>query len=291
MQTRRDLAKSLIGTPHAAAFARNAFGKVDSKINGVMVGAQSYSFRDRPLDEAIKAYQEIGLGYVELWQGHIEPKDKEELKKWKTSVAEPEIRAVRKKFDAAGLNLYAINISFRDDFSDEEIEHGFRIAQWLGLNKITASSNVSTAKRIDPFAKKYKIYVGMHNHGNIKPNEFATPENFAEAMDGKSKYIAVNLDIGHATAAGWDPVEYLEEHHSRILTLHIKDRTPNQGEKRGDNLPFGKGTTKIKEVLQLLKTKKYAIPAMIEYEYGKKGSSDAVADVKECFAYCKQALA
>lgn len=291
MQTRRDLAKSLIGTPLAVAFARNAFGKVDSKINGVMVGAQSYSFRDRSLDEAIKAYQEIGLGYVELWQGHIEPKDKAELKKWRTSVPESEIRAVRKKFDAAGLNLYAINISFRDDFSDEEIEHGFRIAQWLGLNKITASSNVSTAKRIDPFAKKYKIYVGMHNHGNIKPNEFATPENFAEAMDGKSKYIAVNLDIGHATAAGWDPVEYLKKNHSRILTLHIKDRTPNQGEKRGDNLPFGKGTTKIKEVLQLLKTKKYAIPAMIEYEYGKKGSSDAVADVKECFAYCKQALA
>jgi L-ribulose-5-phosphate 3-epimerase UlaE len=55
-------------------------------------------------------------------------------------------------------------------------------------------------------------------------------------------------------------------------------------------MPFGKGDTPIKQVLQLLKTKKYSIPANIEYEYGSRGM-DTIAEVKQCFDYCKNALA
>jgi L-ribulose-5-phosphate 3-epimerase UlaE len=52
-------------------------------------------------------------------------------------------------------------------------------------------------------------------------------------------------------------------------------------------VPFGEGDTPIREVLQLLKTKKYRIPAMIEYEYR---GADTVAEVKKCFEFCKRAL-
>jgi hypothetical protein len=40
-------------------------------------------------------------------------------------------------------------------------------------------------------------------------------------------------------------------------------------------------------VLQLLRTKKYDIPANIEYEYR---GTDALAEVKKCFEFCKTAL-
>jgi sugar phosphate isomerase/epimerase len=205
------------------------------------------------------------------------------LRKWRLSVSLDEFKAVRKKFDVAGINLYAFNYSFRDNFTDEEIERGFKIAQAMGVKIITASSNVSTAKRVDPFAKKYKIRVGMHNHSNIRPNEFATPDDFAAAMNGTSEYICINLDIGHFTAANFDAVDYLSKNASRIVTLHIKDRKKNQGE----NVSFGEGDTPIKAVLELLKKNKWKIPANIEYEY--KGA-DTVAEMKKCLAYCKQAL-
>ena len=48
-----------------------AFTKVNSKVDGVTIGAQTYSFRDRPLDACIAAMKEIGLGEAELWDGHI----------------------------------------------------------------------------------------------------------------------------------------------------------------------------------------------------------------------------
>ena len=52
-----------------------------------------------------------------------------------------------------------------------------------------------------------------------------------------SKYFKINLDIGHFTAANYDAVAYLREHHANITNLHLKDRKKNQG----DNVPWGHG--------------------------------------------------
>ncbi|MBI3664828.1 MAG: sugar phosphate isomerase/epimerase [Acidobacteria bacterium] len=278
---RREFGWAALGAGWAAAAAE----QISSTVHGVIIGVQSYSFRDRPLDAAIKAMADVGLGVTELWQEHVEPRGRkrEEIRQWRLTVLLDQYRAVAKKFRDAGIDLYSYNYSFRDDFTDEEIERGFQMAQALGATCITASATVSVAKRVDPFAQKYKMRVGMHNHSNIKPNEFATPDDWAEAMKGRSSYIAMNLDIGHFTAAGFDPVKFLAEHHADIVTLHIKDRKKNQGE----NVPFGQGDTPIKEVLTLLRDKKLKIPANIEYEYE---GADTLEEVKKCYAYCREAL-
>lgn len=262
---------------------------MNSRFKGVRLGVQSYSFRDRGLDEAIEAMKTIGLGEVELWQGHIEPGrgqkiSREALREWRLSTPLSLFEGVRRKFDDAGILLYAYNYSFREDFTDREIERGFEMAKALGIKVLTASSNVTTARRIDPFASKAKIRVGMHNHSRIHENEFATPDDFAKAMAGMSRYIAINLDIGHFTAANFDAVDFLSRNARNIVTLHLKDRKRDQGA----NLPFGQGDTPIKAVLETLRTRKFDIPANIEYEY--KGE-DTVAEVRKCFEYCKAQLA
>lgn len=287
MFSRRHFGKmALAAVPLAAAQA----AKINSKFGGVQIGAQSYSFRDRSLDACIDALKEVGLGECELWQGHVEPtvergaEGRAALKKWRLETPLEDIKKIRKKFDDAGIELYSFNISFNDGFSDEEIDRGFDISKALGVNVITASSTLTAAKRVAPFAEKHKIQVAMHGHDNVKdPNQFATPESFAAAL-AMSKYFMINLDIGHFLAAGYDPVAYLQEHHARIVDLHIKDRKKNHGE----GTPFGEGDTPIKQVLLLLKEKKWKIPANIEYEY--KGQ-DAVVEVKKCVQYCKGVLA
>jgi sugar phosphate isomerase/epimerase len=290
MLSRRDFHRlALAAVPLSAAAA-----KPDSKIHGVQIGAQSYSFRDRPLDDAIKGMLEVGLSECELWQGHVEPKVKgEELSKWRTTVSMDVFKGVRKKFDDAGIKLYAYNYSFRNEFTDDEIARGFDMAHALGVHILTASSTVPLAKRIDPFASKAKVYVGMHGHDSLTPGEFSSPQSFEEAMAGCSKYIAINLDIGHFTAAGFDAVEYLKKQHEHIVTVHIKDRKRNKIEggkiiERGANLPLGEGETPIKPVLKLLEETRWNIPANIEYEY--KGG-DSVAEVKKCYEYIKKCLA
>ena len=269
---------------HKLAIAAFAHTRINSKIHGVMIGAQTYSFRDRDLDACIAGMQEVGLGYAELFQGHLEPKNPSDLPAWRKNPPLDQLRAVRRKFDDAGIVLYAFNYSFREDWSDEELARGFDMAKALGVKYITSSSNVSTAKRLSPLAEQNQIYVGFHNHTVVTPNEFARPEDFEEALRGNSKYLAINLDIGHFTAAGYDPLRFLEQHHDRIITLHIKDAKRNPPA----FTPFGEGDANIKGVLQLLKAKRYPIPANIEYEYAGR---DTMVEMKRCFAYCKAALA
>lgn len=291
LMTRRDAGKLLLA---GCAGALVPVGKlrgatrINSVVRGVQIGAQSYSFRDMPLDGCIDGFVKVGLGECELFEGHVDPPGVKgaDLKKWRVEAPISYFEGIRKKFDDAGILIYAYNYSFRKDFSDAEIERGFQMAKAMKVKYITASSNVSVAPRVDKYAQQYKITVGFHGHDQTSnPDEFSTPETFARAMQGASPYIGVNLDIGHFVAAGGDPVAYITEHHAKIVTLHLKDRKKNHGA----NLPFGEGDTPIVAVLQLLRDKGWKIPANIEYEYGKPGM-DTITEVKKCFEYCKKAL-
>jgi sugar phosphate isomerase/epimerase len=251
---------------------------------GVTIGVQSYSFRDRPLRGAIDAMRAIGLRTCELWQGHVEPRGvpRAELRRWRETVSLDEFHRIREACTNAGVEVYAYNISFRDDFSDAEIDRGFEMARALGARAITASSNVSTVPRIAAAAARHKMRAAMHNHSRVDANEFATPESLTDATRAGA-FIAINLDIGHFTAADFDALAFLRDHHDRIVTLHIKDRRKGQG----PNVPLGEGDTPIGPVLRLLRDQKWPIPANIEYEY--KGGNP-VDEVTRCFEYCKQQL-
>ena len=304
--SRRDLGKlALAALPVSAALGK----AIDSKVAGVQLGVQSYSFRDLPLDEAIKAMVADGLGDCELFSPHIEmggmkppapggrnhmtreerraasAAHEEKLHKWRLTVPLDYFKDVRKKFNDNGINLYAYNLSFNDHFTDEEIDRGFLMAKALGVGIITASTTIPVAQRVVPFAEKHKMIVAMHGHSNLTdPNQFATPESFAKAL-AMSKYYRVNLDIGHFTAANFDAVDYIRKNHQHIVLLHLKDRKKNEG----PNVPWGEGDTPIKQVLALLKETKYPIPAFIEYEY--KGTGTSQEEVLKCYQYCKRALA
>jgi sugar phosphate isomerase/epimerase len=206
----------------------------------------------------------------------------EELRKWRAGISIDRFKEVRKKFEDAGITLGLLCFNMTQSITDDEIDYGFQMAKALGVKAISSTTQVSVAKRVAPFADKHKIMIGFHGHSNLTdPNEFATPESFATAMS-YSKYHGINLDIGHFTAANFDPIPYIKEHHDRITNIHLKDRKKDQGA----NLPWGQGDTPIKDVLLLLKQNHYGFPANIEFEY----PGDPLVEVPKCLDYCKQAL-
>jgi len=287
--TRREFGKLTL-----AAFAPAV--AAPAMINGVRIGIQTYSFRDLPrspdgdaIENVIKAMVECGLVECELYAPQVEPaslsRDREKLRRWRLETPLDHFRATGDRFKRAGIAIYAYNYSPNASFTDEEIDRGFEMTKALGAEIITASTQLDVAKRIVPFAEKHKMVVAMHGHSNVtNPNEFATPASFAAGMN-MSKYFKVNLDIGHFTAANFDAVQYLKDHHTAITNLHLKDRRRNQG----DNLPWGEGDTPIREVLQQLRKERWPIRAYIEYEY--RGRGTPVEEVKKCLAFAKAALA
>jgi sugar phosphate isomerase/epimerase len=261
-------------------FALGSLLGIDPRVAGVRVGVQTYSFRALPksgdgdqVDAMIDAMRTCGFGECELWAPMVGRRTSPE-----------ELRTVKKKFDDAGIAIYAWNYSPNESSPDADLDRMFDQAKALGAEIITSSTTIAAARRIVPFAEKHKMVVAMHGHSNVsRPGEFASPESFAEALK-MSKYFKVNLDIGHFTAANFDAVQYLREHHADITNLHIKDRKRNQG----DNVSWGTGDTPIRDVLQLLKREKWPIRAYIEYEH--KGEGTPVEEVRKCFAFMKQAL-
>ena len=102
------------------------------------------------------------------------------------------------------------------------------------------------------------------------------------------QYIGFNFDTGHyfAGTKGLSPIPVIEKYHSRIVSLHMKDRTAE-----GGNLPWGQGKTPIKEILQLMRKEKWTFPGDIELEYNIPQGSTSVAEVAKCVQFCKEALA
>jgi sugar phosphate isomerase/epimerase len=304
MYTRRELARLTLGGVALPLIGRLA----DSKVGGVRLGVQTYSFRELPraegsdhVDVIIAAMKACGLSECELFAPQVEPQfgprgrgagtpasrqeNREKLRSWRVETSIDHFRDVKRKFDAAGMSIYAYNYSFAADMNDPEIDRGFEMTRALGAAIITASTNLTVARRVVPFAEKHQIVVAMHGHSNrTDPNEFCTPESFAAAMK-MSKYFKVNLDIGHFTAADFDAVAYIREHHASITNLHLKDRKKHEG----DNVPWGEGETPLRDVLLLLKNEKWPIPAYVEYEY--RGTGTPTEEVKKCFQFAKQILA
>jgi sugar phosphate isomerase/epimerase len=193
-------------------------------------------------------------------------------------------RHIAGRFTKAGVAISAYNYSPNASFSDEEIDRGFEMAKALGAQLITASVTLDVAKRIAPLADRHRMVVALQGAApGGEPNALATPDSFAAAL-ALSKYFRVSLDIGDFTAANFDAVAYVRDHHREIATLRLKDRRRATGE----NLPWGQGDAPIREVLRLVKQESWPIRGYVEYDYA--GPTGAIDEVKKCLAYASDAM-
>jgi sugar phosphate isomerase/epimerase len=101
----------------------------------------------------------------------------------------------------------------------------------------------------------------------------------------------LNFDAGHYYGAtGLHPNGIIEKLHSRIVSIHLKDKTGPKDDPANTNMPWGKGKTPISDILLMVKKNKWPINADIELEYPVPEGSDAVAEVKKCVEYCRNIL-
>jgi sugar phosphate isomerase/epimerase len=264
--------------------------KKDSTIRGVVIGANSFCFPDRPIEQAIDVIAELGFSLGEVHPRHLEPSfgpgrgaptadNREKLRQWRMTVPMSHYTAVGERFRNAGVELFAYNVNYRPDFSDGELERSLEATRALGARIVSgAGITADLARRLDPMAKRHEVRVCVHNHAT----EIRGEADFDAILKGLSDRMAINLDIGHYVAANADPVALLKRRHADILLLHVKDRKRDNGA----NLPFGQGDTPIRETLQLLRDERWEIPANIEWEV----DGDRLTAVRQCLDYCRHVL-
>jgi sugar phosphate isomerase/epimerase len=207
------------------------------------------------------------------------------IKAWRTSVSMDKFKQLRKMYNDAGVTIYAWK-QLSPTMSDEEFEYIFNVAEALGCTHTTLELPTDDAqlKRIGDFAMKKKIYAAYHTHAQGSMTAF-------DKAFAISKGNMANVDFGHWVAAGnvgGTPMDFLQKHHDRISSFHLKDRTTP--EHCSLNLPWGTGETPIKDILQMVSKAKWKIPASIELEYQIPEGSDDVKETKKCVEFCRAAL-
>lgn len=268
------------------------------------MGVITYSFRSMPgsIEQIVQYCKDSNVGAVEVMGDAVERfagapagpdssaaeaalQDYYKLRTtWREGVSMDKFKKVRKMFNDAGIVVYGFKpAGFGAKNSDAELDYAFNAARSLGANQVTVEfpAERNDTKRLGDFAAKHKIYVGYHGHTQ------QTFDMWDDALQ-QSKYNAINLDIGHYVAAGFDPIPLIKAKHDRIVSIHVKDRKSKAN--GGQNMPWGEGDTPIKDVLQLMSKSKYKFPATIELEYEIPSGSDAVKEVARCLEYARKSL-
>ena len=319
LSRRQFLTRATLAVGGAALLATDSFGipayiqklgKPNSVFNGVQIGAITYSWRSMPgsAEDILRYCQECNLSAIELMgptaesfagapespgyvRGPLTDQQKAEraeaaqkLAAWRTAVSMDKFVQHRKMYNKAGVSIYAYKPSALESRNtDAEVDYACRAAKALGASHVTVElpNDAAQSKRLGDIGAKNKIYVAYHGHTQ------QTPTAWDEAM-AQSKYNAMNLDMGHYVAAGYDPLPLIKEKHQHILSMHTKDRKSKAN--GGDNVVWGEGDTPIVQALQLIRDNKYKFPCSIELEYPIPTGSDAVKETARCVEYARKAL-
>ena len=275
------------------------FSPLVKDINGVDISVVTYSFNPRieDMNIIIQNCLDSGSDNIELMGTHVEttmgmPNSKKSHADWRTNVSVKDFKDVKKQFKNQGINIFAYKPRcMRPNNSDGEVEYAMKATKALGADYLTAElTTKQNTKRISRFAEKHNVNVGYHAH--LQASDTA----WDFAMDDSKKNF-INLDIGHYIAARKENTKdtllnFILKNHSRICSLHLKDRQAAKPLNLGasDNQIWGKGDTPIVEVLQLVRDNSFKFTSSVELEYRIPSGSNRVNEVKRCYEYCDQAL-
>ncbi len=212
----------------------------------------------------------------------------ESLRQWHLTTPFDYYTAIRKKFAAAGLAIHSYDATLGNWTSDEDLTRACQVTKTLGAQYLHCVLPKSAAKRLAPIAEKFNIKVafqGRPNMNSTDPEAMAKPADFEEAIS-YSKNFGTSIDVGDATGAGWDAFQFVENAGHRIWGLNLKDRT-----KSNVSMPWGQGDSRIKDILRLVRDRKYSARCYIDCDYATVPGTTRLADIKRCLDFAKDTLA
>ncbi|MFL2607046.1 MAG: sugar phosphate isomerase/epimerase family protein [Candidatus Marisimplicoccus sp.] len=275
------------------------FSPLYKDINGVDISVVTYSFNPgiEDMNIIIQNCLDSGSDNLELMGNHVEttmgmPRSKRSHAEWRSNVSMKDFKNVKKQFKNQGINIFAYKpYCMGPNNSDGEIEYAMKATKALGADYLTAElTTKENTKRISQFAEKHNVNIGYHAHLQASDTAWDFALN-------NSKKNFINLDVGHYIAARKENTKetllnFILKNHSRICSLHLKDRQAAKPLNLGasDNQIWGKGDTPIVEILQLVRDNSFKFTSSVELEYRIPDGSNRVDEVIRCYEYCNQAL-
>lgn len=224
----------------------------------MLVAAHTYTFRDRPLAEALDAICDLGIEFVELWHGH----------------ATTGGRAAARALERRDLRAVAVGAGGFYTADPMPVDAVLAIARAVEAPIVVAclapQHAASIAARLPPGR-----VLAVENHWD---QAIARPRDVARLLNAFPTLSAC-LDTGHALLAGVRPERFAEVVGWRVRHVHLKDaRPPSLGElalgrkvrkrllPRPDAVFPGDGGLDFPRILDAVRRSSPAATISLEYE-------------------------
>jgi len=183
--------------------------------------------------------------------------------------------------DAAGLEIYSTHAGLKDLIDD--LDGRLAFAKDVGAHYVVASSpaprkaldpnkpwpiavkeamtltdwqsNAQEMERIGARARAMGLQFAYHNHpGEFVKNEGRVPMDEIVRLTTRAN-VALELDLGWAAGAGYDPAAMIKKYQPRVHLLHVKDigtkeRVPGKIVDNWDSTVVGEGSIDWKKTFK-----------------------------------------
>ena len=173
-------------------------------------GIASYLGLGPTLLEKFQTIKALGFTGVELLPVDLD-NDIEDIKKW---------------LDETGLEVVSVHAEPTEEIVKKMAALGGKAVIWAGTPFCNKEEAIEVAHLLDEMAEMaepYGIKIGYHNHTDeyfVEDGKFLF-DWLIEACDPEVTLFQV--DCGWCSAAGVDPVEFINKHAGKIGAIHIKE--------------------------------------------------------------------
>ncbi|MBA4062796.1 MAG: hypothetical protein C0501_03650 [Isosphaera sp.] len=247
---------------------------------GIVVGVQSYTFRNFDLEPALKRMKDLGVTHAEFYSKHVP-----------TNSAGEKMKGILALCKEYGVTPAGFGVS-RFTKDHDENKKLFDFGKALGVKYLSADPTPDAFDSLDKLCEEYKIAIAIHPHGPSGKGRHAwwSAEVILKAVKDRHKLIGSCLDTGHLIrmaqlGEALDPAQQVRVMGDRNFGMHLKDHD----NKRKTDVVFGDptGVLDVAAVLKALKEVKFAGAVSIEYE---ANPAEPTADVRKCVEHTREAL-
>lgn len=253
-----------------SAIAAGSLRAADASPYGSLkVGAQSYSFRDFNLEQALKQYKTLGLAFAEFYPGHLPAKS-----------TPAQLAAALKLCKEYGVTPMAYGVE-RFTKNHDANRKLFDLAKALGIHSLSADPDPDSFDSLDKLCDEYKIAIAIHPHGpsGKKMHRWYSADVILPAVKDHNPLIGTCIDTGHILRCilldqRLDPVEQIRKMGNRNFGLHLKDFD----EKKRVETIIGSGMLDVPGIVRALKDVKFQGCVSLEYELNSKNPTPDMAE-------------
>ncbi len=262
------------------AVAETDYGSV--RIKSFPFASEAWTFRRFTFVETLRKLQELGVAAVEAFPGQALAAEFPGAR-FDGAMTGEQVAFVKDALKAAGVALYGYGV-VDIGRTEADMRKVFDFARRMGIRVLVCEPADDDFTLLEKLVKEYNIKVAIHNHP--APSKYNLPETVFRAVDGRDPRIGACADNGHWMRGLTDPREAYKLLEGRILDVHLKDRSGFGTAEGVDDVPWGDGEGRIRDLLAELTLQDYDGYLTMEYE-NESEAADPMPAFRKSIAYVR----